>query len=546
MKQIKYIVSFFIASFLLLGCVPNNPLIEDFLGDQIAFSYKVVGDYEIDYLVGSTISFANTSELTGEAIWNFGDGTPEVKDPNPTHIFQVAGTYNVTLTIQGQGKTTKTIMISDIFPTIILDPIPGGGICEVNKVPVHFTVTLPNPQNLPVESTWIFPVGTVNENGVEILTSNDQDPGKLKFKNVGSQRIVLKTKLGGRPLEEGMFNVPVGYSSPAKTIYYAVKGGNIMALKLVSNMPADVGNFPFDLGIKSGQHPFNILFQDSSLYVLDAGKQFTFINDVDGVMGDGKISVVAYDGSKSETLLSNNNKAAFDDPFYGYVDDQYLYFSDRNTGVRRVLRSERNLVLDATNPKYAFVVQNQTLNYYNVGYQYGAMNACMTKLKDGTWWWSKTFNGNGIFRFKDSDILPKPTTGGGTPGDPYEVMASGFFIKSFVVDEARSMVYYVIREKGFYKASIEDFKKINATNLGTKITDLISDSEGSAGEYVDVCQMALDPDDGSVYFGYRRDPSSTIISGLKRYDPATNKLISLVDNVEIYGVAINHRKSKLF
>ena len=62
--------------------------------------------------------------------------------------------------------------------------------------------------------------------------------------------------------------------------------------------------------------------------------------------------------------------------------------------------------------------------------------------------------------------------------------------------------------------------------------------------------MALDPDDGSVYFGYRKDPVSTVVSGLKRYNPAgkggEGAIESVIDNVEIYGVAINHTKAKLF
>lgn len=48
--------------------------------------------------------------------------------------------------------------------------------------------------------------------------------------------------------------------------------------------------------------------------------------------------------------------------------------------------------------------QNDKLGYYKNGYDYGAMNASFTKTSDGTWWWPKTFNNPGIFRFKDSDI----------------------------------------------------------------------------------------------------------------------------------------------
>lgn len=546
MKLTKYIFAVVLLTLSLAGCVENDPLYENFPGDKVAFSYNVDGDYKIDYLVGSTIQFNNISEAKGSCTWDFGDGSGIASDQNPKHIFQVAGTYEVTLSVEGEGTIKKKIFISDIFPTIKIDPIQGG-LCEVNTVPVHFSVSLPNPQNLPVDFTWVLPEGTIDVNGNAITEYHGADPGQLKFKNVGSQKIVLKTTLGGRSLEEGVVNVQVGYFLPAKTIYYAAKGGNLMAMKLIPNLPAGIKNNPFDLGIKSGQHPMNILFSDSCLYVLDAGKQFTYINDADGVLGDGSVSVVAYDGSKSETLLTNN-KEAFNDPFYGFIEGNDFYFSDRNTGITKVPKSSRNMAMDRTDSRFSYFVQNDRLQYYNVGYAYGAMNACMTKLKDGTWWWAKTYNGVGIYRFKDSHISASPIAFG-VADKPYPVLASGLFIKSFVVDEARGMVYYAVRDKGFYKATLADFQdpaKITSANPGTLVQALISNSEGNTGEYIDVCQMALDPDDGSVYFGFRKDASSTVASGLKRYNPATNKIESIIDNVEIYGLAINHAKAKLF
>lgn len=546
MKLTKYIYAGLLLSMTLAGCIENEPLIEDFPGKDVAFSYKVIGNYGIDYLVGSTIQFTNNSVVKGACTWNFGDGSAAVTDENPQHIFQTAGTYDVTLNVDGGGTLVKKILISDIFPTITIDPIPGG-ICEVNSVPVHFSVYLPNPQNLATDFTWVLPDGTIDSQGNAITEYHGDNPGQLKFKNIGSQKIVLKTKLGSRSLEEGSVNVQVGSSTPAKTLYYAVKGGNIMALKIVNALPAGIKNKPFDLGIKSGQHPMNIIFNDSSLYVLDPGKQFVYINDADGVLGDGAISVVAYDGSKVETLMTNS-KEAFNDPFYGYIEGDYLYFSDRNTGITKVPKTSRNMAMDRSDSRFSYYVTNDRLLYYNVGWVYGAMNACMTRLKDGTWWWAKTYNGVGIYRFKESDILSKATSLG-LLDKPYPVLAPGMFIKSFVVDEARGMVYYAVRDKGFYKATFADFTdpaKINPANPGTLVQSMISDADGSTGEYVDICQMALDQEDGSVYFGYRKDPSSSVVSGLKRYNPATGKVESVIDNVEIYGVSINNTKAKLF
>lgn len=546
MKVLKNIIAFQLLLFLLAGCIENDPTIENFPGDKIAFSYHVEGDYELDYLVGSQIRFTNLSEAEGTPKWDFGDGTVVEGQQEPLHKYPIAGAYDVTLELPGVGTLKKKILISDIFPTITMNPIEGG-ICEVNETPVSFNVSLPNPEGLPVEYTWQMPAGTMNALGEEITEYVGDNPGELRFKNVGSQRLVLKTRLGGRLLEEGVMNVPVGYNQPAKTLYYAVKKGNLMALKIIPNMPEGMKNNPFNLGMKSGQHPLNLMFSDSVLYVVDAGKQFTYINDENSVLGDGSISAVAYDGSRAETVLTND-KAAFSDPFYGFVEGDYLYFSDRNTGITRINKTSRNMALDRTDSRFAYFVQNDRLLYYNSTYFYGAMNACMTKLKDGTWWWAKTYAGVGIYRFKESDILSSATSAG-QADKPYPVLASSMFIKSFVVDEDRGMVYYAVRDQGFYKATLEDFTtkgKISPSTPGTLVQAMVSDGEGSSGEYVDICQMVLDPDDGSVYFGYRKDATSTVASGLKRYNPTTNKIESVIDNVEIYGVAINHTKAKLF
>lgn len=550
MKYFKYIL-FIVTSLACYSCIENDPDIENFPNEKVAFSYEVIGDYKVDYLVGSTIQFTNTSAEVGACVWDFGDGTPKSTESNPQHKYESAGLYNVTLTIENVGKRVCNLLVSDIFPTVSMKEIDG--ICEVNKTFVELSVSLPNPENKEVEYQWIFPEGTVDENLVPVTTSNAENPGKLKFLNVGSQKIILKTKLGGRTLQEGVIKVPVGYMEDVKTIYYAVKKGNIQALKLVHDAPDNVKIYPFDLGVKSGQHPYNLLFSDSQLYVLDAGKQIGYIDDVDGNLGDGKISVISKDGASVETMLTNNQKTAFNDPHFGYIDEnqKMLYYTDRNTGIRRLALSERNLLLDVTNSKYDYFVQNDKLGYYKNGYDYGAMNASFTKTSDGTWWWPKTFNNPGIFRFKDSDICSSSVPSNG-------MTAGGLFIKSLAIDEQRQMVFLAVREgatSGIYAIPMSAIPNESAGQTALQnsiknylIKELVSDSEGSSGEYIDICQMVLDPEDGSVYFGYRADPTSSVKSGLMRCYPdgGTYKVETVIEGVEIYGVAINHKKSKLF
>jgi hypothetical protein len=543
---------------VIAGCTDHIPTIEELPNPDILFSYSVIDDnYRLDYYVGSTIQFDNASALPGNCVWDFGDGSTATGN-EVTHKYTVAGTYPVKLTVEGKGYLTKNIYISDIRPILTIDPIEGG-ICEVGVTPVSISVELPNPEGLPEEYTWIFPEGTMDEAGQEIRTFTGKDPGKLKFKHVGSQTLRLQTRLGDRLLEEGIRKVPVGYSEPVPTLYYALKKGNIMALKLADNIPAGMKINPFDMGVKSGEHPLNILFSDSSLYILDCGKQFTFVDDENTRnQGDGRISVMSKDGSQVETMLTNGGQYAFDDPFYGCIENGQLYFTDRRTGIARIGLNERNRILNRT--EFPFFVENAKIGYYNRGISYGATNAGIGKV-DGVWYWCKTFNGEGIFRFTDSDIL---STGLGA-GDTVPLPKAGWVLKnmhpkSFVWDDIRQVIYFTLWDtnvEGIYRCTLEQLDGITTssgltpykltTANGKTAMPLIKDGvgEGSSGEYIAICQLALDRSTGAVYFGLRPGDAD-MKPGLMRYNPVSGKLEYVIEGVEVYGVAVNNTPSKLF
>jgi len=372
---------------------------------------------------------------------------------------------------------------------------------------------------------------------------------------VGSQQVRLQVKLGGRVLEDGVLNVPVAYNQLVPTLYYAVKSGNIMALKLVTNAPATMKINPYDLGVKSGQHPLNILFNDTSLYVLDCGRQFTYTNDVDLNQGDGRIFVVSKSGSKVETMMSNTG-GAFDDPFMGYIEGTRLYFTDRNTGISTINLTERNRSFTRTD--FPYFVQNATLGYYGQGISFGAMNAGIGKV-NGVWNWCKTYNGNGIFRFLDTDILSAPITGNGIlPASG--VALDGMSPKSFVWDAKNQLFYFTVYDSGYeglYRCTLAQLNTIKArTDLaafklklanGKTVTPVTEagKGEGSAGEFIGICQLSLDENDGSVYFGLRSADAS-VKSGLMRFNPASGFIEYVIEGIDVYGVSVNKTKSKLF
>lgn len=566
MKSIcKYILPF-VASAVLVGCREHEPKVEDLPKDAVSFEYSIPGSYAIDYYVDSEVQFVNTSPTKGVAMWNFGDGA-EAEGDSVRHAYDETGTYIVSLSIRQTDGTTlqkkQPLYISDIKPLLTLNPIEGE-VCEVLSTKVSFSLKLPNPKNRKEEYQWIFPEGTRLLDNTPIDTITEKLPPEVIFSNVGSQTVRLIAKLDGRALEEVSMNVQVGYNKEVPTLYYAVRGGNLMALKLASDAPADMKIMPFDLGISAGQHAFNILFADTSVYMLDAGKQFYYVDDADGVMGDGKISVIAKDGSKVETLITNVGQAAFDDPFYGYIEDGTLYYANRNTGIIAVRTKERNKIYSATD--FPYYVQHSTLGYWGNGFEYGAIGGMFGKV-EGIWYWTKFYNAYGIFRFTDADILKSPITDkGSVPAPAAGVALSSMCPKSFVYNPKTKEFFFTVFNEGsngFYRCP--DIASLDAIgNSATKLKQykVLHESgkdlevntsgkpaiyEGTGSEAVGICQMALDEATGCVYFGYRSDgKDSNAPSGLMRYNPATGKVETVIEGVEIYGVTVNPNPSKLF
>ena len=555
---IKQYLLICLIGYVAFGCIDNVPEVEGLPSADVAFTYEVIDNtYQLDYYVGATIEFTSISGLEGECVWDFGDGSEPVTGKVVTHKYAEAGTHSVKLTISDLKFNRQPLLVKDIVPIMSIDPILGG-ICEVLTTPVSISVELPNPENLTEEYLWIFPQGTTDESGKSISTSTAKDPGKVKFSHVGSQAVRLQAKLAGRPLEEGKVNVQVGYNQEMPTLYYAVKGGNIMALKLVSNKPAGMNINPFDMGVSSGKHPLNILYNDASLYVLDCGQQFTYVDDADGVLGDGRITVMSKDGSKVETMLSNSG-AAFNDPFYGYIEGSNLYFSDRLTGFTKIPLSDRNKVYSLS--EFPFFVKGTLLGYYGKGMGFASLNGGFTKI-DGTWYWCKINSGAGLYRFTDADIL-KTENNGIAPTPEAGIVLSGVNPKSILWDKINKVIYFTLYDtgkEGLYRCTLEQLNAIGAvseaalapyrlkTKNGKTVTPITQTGkgEGSTGEFIGISQLTLDEATGCVYFGLRSAYPDEVKSGLMRYNPATRFIEHVIEGIEVYGVAVNNSKSKLF
>jgi hypothetical protein len=559
MKNIFKVLLLCLFTINFTACKEHIPEIEDLPQEKVNFTYSVSDDtYQLDYYVGATIKFYPTKPVTTDCKWNFGDGSEEVVGDTVYHKFTTAGRYVVTLKANDVTKSNE-IYISDIKPIVTL--IQEDSLCEVMTSYISFEVELPNPDNLEAEYQWTFPEGTTNEAGeaVASFVGLPEELGKVKFAKVGSQTVSLQVVLGGRNLEAVKKNVQVALDTVAPTLYFATVKGNIMAVKIPATPTEGVVIEPYDMGVSAGQHMFNMLCYENKLYCLDAGKQYYYINDADGVLGDGQITIMAADASSIETMISNVGGPAFQDPFFGYIENGNLYYSDRNTGLITVPLSTRNATYSAA--AFPYWVQNNTLGYYGKGLSYGAISSNLIKIDD-TYYWGKTFNGRGIWRFKAEDILAAQDDKAPAPASGSLMTSLGTsFPKSFTYNPATQEFFLALygTGEGFYKMTIPELETIKDVKAlapyakyfadGSACTQRVptastKDTEGAApDEPVGITQLAIDEVTGRVYFALRSDD---VKSGIVYYDPADDKLHYLVEGVEAYAVTINPNQSKLF
>ncbi|MCB0755839.1 MAG: HYR domain-containing protein, partial [Flavobacteriales bacterium] len=89
------------------------------------------------------VNFTNMSSPGLTYTWNFGDGTIS-NLPSPSHFYEIPGTYNVTLIVEGAGGCTDTVdlgssvqaypsPIADFTPNQIVIPEPGNEYEFVNN-----------------------------------------------------------------------------------------------------------------------------------------------------------------------------------------------------------------------------------------------------------------------------------------------------------------------------------------------------------------------------------------------------------------------------
>jgi len=576
MKTRKFIKQYLLLAFVGLfavGCFDNIPEEQELPMPPVSFNYRVFGGdprFMLDYYVYSTILFLSTSGLDGVHTWDFGDGTVVTSERNDSvfHTYEVAGNYTVTLTV-GDKSLRQPIRIQDIRPIMWVVPLEDGEVHEVLRTPVEIEVLLPNPRNLPVEFEWFFPSRTFTENMDPITAYSDINPGALIFGNVGSQQVRLQVRLGGRPLPAGIVNVPVGFYEPVPTLYYAVRNGNIMALKILPDNLSDTAivNMPFDTGVPSGATPKSILYHDGLIYLLDPGERFTFEDDSEEHnRGDGQIRVMTTDGSRVEIMLQNRGHA-FNDPFKGFIEGNTLYFTDRNSGIMAVPLTLRNAMFTYRQWDMPRFVANNRLCYFGTLLPYGALNSDLTRI-DGVWYWGKRWNAWGMYRFTNNDIQMSNVVGGQCAYPASGHILPNLNMSAFVFDRGRgtrpATMYFAVYNPGFeglYRATIEQMEgitntaglapfKLTTTGTAAGFSPVpITDGrrlEGTNLEPIAISQLTVVEETGMVYFALRSGAPDEMETGIWRFNPATNRIEPVLLGVSALGVTINNNRTRLF
>jgi hypothetical protein len=530
----------FISTLLILvtvvsyyGC-ENELEIEEFAPKPADFKYASTS---LHYVIGEEITFINESTVGSSWEWHFGDGDTST-DRDPVHKYTNPGTYKVKLIVDGgKYEVTKTLMVSEIVPIVTFTSTDS--VIVYNKSEVSFSVKLLNPENLDVTFNWIFPERTTGE-GIDENGQSSLESPTVVFGTIGSQNVILNIKMGEKQLPPNRVNVRVNYNKPVKTLFYSVKGGNLMSRKIISDDIDQSINKPFNMGYRSGKHPLTMQVAGDWVYLFDAGTKFGYSATPAGE-GNGEIFVIATDGSKRETVVENYGGDTNLDFYYGFVDEEeeLIYWADRREGIFRIAMDTRNRKFSLDN--FDYFVRNNWLGYYGNGIGWGNTNGQILRRGD-TFWWAKHSSGSGIFRFVESDIKGEPVS----PEDP--IPESGAYVTSnqvrgLVIDEV-NQVFYIATQENFriYRCDLNTGRKLK---LIAKPGDC--DSEGGDNERLFITSMAIDVDEsgnGYLYWAYRGpadndDPN--LKSGIKRYKLDDSEPVEyFIEGVEAYSVAIDH------
>jgi gliding motility-associated-like protein len=171
------------------------------------------------------VQFTNTSSNYSSFSWNFGDGEVEANVSNPSHVYSNAGTYIVTLTINGtNGQTVQTVdSVVVIQPSALLSA-SAAAICMGQSATLLSTV------NQGVKGyTWDFGDGSVSSGGDSVMAHVYSTAGNFTAKLVVTDSLGCSVAAAAGVAIDVHAPPVVGVTPPVATVCLG-KGTGITAI----------------------------------------------------------------------------------------------------------------------------------------------------------------------------------------------------------------------------------------------------------------------------------------------------------------------------
>lgn len=248
MKNIKVLFSVFslaVFSLAQVYCSKDDEVVETLPDPQSDFSFEVVADNP------QLVSFINNSENAEDYMWDFGDESDNSTQKHPTHKFDSAGTYTVTLMAMMGEMTDSTSQEITVYG------IPAADFSyeadEDNSLMIHFENLSQNVDSY----SWDFGDGTG--------TSTEEDP-TYTYSETGTYTVTL-TATGEGGTAETTMQMEVKDAQPDFSNLYIVgdassSGWNIASPEAFTQSDENPFIFTYEGALKPGNLKFSTFTGD--------------------------------------------------------------------------------------------------------------------------------------------------------------------------------------------------------------------------------------------------------------------------------------------
>ena len=267
---------------------------------ELTAAYAGADDYRIEAWIPVTVSFTNTTIITGAAtyFWDFGDGTYSTLE-SPTHTYSDGGTYEPTLKVYPMPAITGTIELVNGSATV-----EGSG--------TSFTTELVAGESLIINGVN-YTIQSITDNDTLVLTEVYDGVSE-----VGIQAIKRTDKLTGTisVINNSVTVTGSGTSFTTQLVRgdaIVIAGVSYIVDEVVSNTELKLMN-PYDGATASGLDVFKKESRFDGAYGSTSQGQAVVIPgkgpiDIDYLHGDFEISLLELTQLTGTLAVTNNSIA---------------------------------------------------------------------------------------------------------------------------------------------------------------------------------------------------------------------------------------------